>query len=188
MMVAGKPVKESAAACNLSASYVMNVMSTATGKAARDRVQDLVDKEYADRMAAESTGQNPQTQSAIEVKEGELEAIQELRRIMLTSKSDQARAIAAKEILEISHLKQRLQTLAKPSGDESIQMSEKDGAALVAAIHDLQSIMTDSKPPAPKNIPAEPDSPDVDGGTPEGIAQSETDSPAVPDTQERVSQ
>lgn len=182
MVAAGKHPREVAKEIGCSHAYLKNVLCASLGHAEKDRLQKVIDDTFAEKMAAEASGGSPQTQSAIEVKEAELQAIQELRRIMVTSNSDVARAAAAKEILEISHLKQRLQTLAKPSGEESIVLSEKDRADFIQAVRDLQTMET--KPPAPKDssLPA-PNEGTTDQEAPEGVATSEADQTAISDNQ-----
>lgn len=196
MVTAGKHPREAAKEVGVSYAYLKNVLSASIGHAEKDRLKSVIDAQFADRMAAEASGGDVQTTSALEVKEAELQAIQELRRIMVTSKSDVARAAAAKELLEISHLKQRLQTLAKPSGDESVALSEKDTADFLKAVEDINAIntagcprcgrdrATDEEPPAPN--PGSPDGEPVGhlvSEAPEGVAQSEADAPAISDHQ-----
>lgn len=178
MITAGKSIREIADELKYSKSYLDKFFCTDIAKIERARLQNVVEASFVDKAASAASGAPEIGSATIEVKEAELEAIQELRRLLIGSKSDQARAIAAKELLELSHLKQRMASLAKPSGEETGTMSEKDIQEFNRAVADLREIalIGSSKPPAPNS-----DSPQTAAQqeTPEGVASSEADAPAV---------
>lgn len=194
LIMAGKSPKDVAKEMGLNVMYLRNVLKASVGAVEKDRLKSVIDLTFAEKMATEAAGGEPKSNSAIEVQEAELQAIQELRRIMVSSTSDVARAAAAKELLEISHLKQRLQsTLAKPSGEESTVISEKDLADFMRCIEDLQDISAGLCLRCKRNTvesdelpaPIQPTAEDAESGAeaPEGVAQSEADSPAISDNQ-----
>lgn len=178
MLTAGQSYDVISKELGYSKAYLKNFFTSAFGRQERERLQKVVEATYTDKIAAQAAGAEPRSGAAFEVQEAELEAITELRRLLMNSKSDQARAIAAKELLELSHLKQRLAVLAKPSGDETGDISEKDVQDFNRAVADLRDIalIGSSKPPAPNSDSA---SEPAQQETSEGVATSEADAPAV---------
>jgi len=138
MIVAGKAYKDVAKECGFYEQYLRACVCSDIGKEERARVESLIEATYADKMAGDSSGADP---IAVEVKEGTLEAIRQLRSIMLTARSETARAIAAKEIIELGQLKTRLKSLGKPIQEEEMaEISTIDLASLARTIADLKEV------------------------------------------------
>jgi len=134
-------------ALKISRSYFDKVFKAPVGQDEWRRINAAIEQAYLSQVADTSLGKHTPTQSALtdEIDESVLESVQELRAILRNSKSDNAKAIAARELLDLAQAKKRYATAIAGSSD-SVPIDADDIAALTAAIADLRSLSADYEP------------------------------------------
>jgi hypothetical protein len=138
LIVAGKTIKDVCAETGFKLIYLRRALTSPKMKEERARLQSVVEAAYADKLSADVSGVDP---IAAEVKVATLEAIKQLRNIMMNARSETARAIAAKEIIELGQLKSRLKSLGKPISDDEVgTLSDGDLIAFRKTVADLQAL------------------------------------------------
>lgn len=160
----GISIKESCTRAGVGEKYFRRVMNAPIGKSYFDTITARTESAFIDKAAAVqasdkkvsvgvSTVQN-------EIDEAVLESVQELRSIVKTSKSDQARALAAKELLDLAQAKKRYMA-EKTGSDTDIELGVDDIKAYAAATADLrllhiggklEEMGEDLRPPADSDI------------------------------------
>lgn len=123
--------------------YFNRVIKAPIGKRYFEEVSKKIETAFVDKASAvhEANQGKTATQSVIqqEVDESVLESVQELRQILKSSKSDVARANAAKELLDLAQAKKRY--MAMQAGDDSAAAVSPEDIALFAKVcSDLKSM------------------------------------------------
>lgn len=126
---------------NYSLAYLNRCLNHPLIRDEYTRLCKLVEAEYVTQAASTQSGLSTPMQTALtaEVDASILEAIQRLRHIMNNSNSDQAKALAAKELLDLGQAKKRLALLDKGLED-GVEVSPDDISLLASTITDCRQL------------------------------------------------
>jgi hypothetical protein len=123
---------------NISIAYFTRVMRSPLGQAEWQRLLTKLDGgDSASDGAKPSKEANAVTD---EIDASTLEAVKELRAILRSSTSAHARALAAKELLDLAQAKKRYIAATSGAVGDAVSLSPDDIQAFVAAINDLRTI------------------------------------------------
>jgi hypothetical protein len=123
--------------------YFRRIMKAPIGKDYYALMSKRVEDAFVDKASAVVAADQGRSASVDivqnEIDESVLEAVQELRSIIKTSKSDSARAEAAKQLLDLAQAKKRY--LAGKAGESAdVELTADDVAAFGHAVADLRSL------------------------------------------------
>lgn len=139
----GVSVKEACKRSGVGPRYFKRVMLAPIGADYFKTITVRTEEAFIDKAAAVAASEQKLTvgQATVqnEIDEAVLESVQELRSIVKTSKSDQARALAAKELLDLAQAKKRYMA-AKGSQESDVELSAADIAIFSQAAADLRSL------------------------------------------------
>jgi hypothetical protein len=139
----GVSAAEACTRSGVAPRYFRRVMSAPIGADYFKTITARVESSFIDKAAAVVASDKKVSIGVAtvqnEIDEAVLESVQELRSIVKTSKSDQARALAAKELLDLAQAKKRY--MAEKTGqDTDVELTAADISAYAAATADLRQL------------------------------------------------
>lgn len=139
----GVSAAEACTRSGVAPRYFRRVMNAPIGTDYFKTITARVESSFIDKAAAVAASDKKVSVGVTtvqnEIDEAVLESVQELRSIVKASKSDQARALAAKELLDLAQAKKRY--MAAKTGEETdIELGAEDIAAYAAATTDLRKL------------------------------------------------